>query len=267
MTHICVLQMAVWDIDFSRTKPLIKSMLIEHAIKMGISWKHFENVSLWWRRNGHGGVSNHQLHHCLLNRLFGCRSKKTPKLRVTGLCTGNSPGTGEFLAQIASNAENVSIWWRHHVKTLRLAQMAAMSQATYLDIFSWMKTVVIFIKISVPRGLPNYQWISIGFITDLTQNRQEVIPWIDKGAHRIVSAPLILGIAFKRVFCVSDFARYYNKTSSYAILIDEIGTVLHTLSRFPCNATMLCARIGIGVYKIIFGYQPIGPGKYGYNFK
>ena len=29
------------------------------------------------------------------------------------LC-GNSPWTGEFPAQMASNAENVSIWWRHH---------------------------------------------------------------------------------------------------------------------------------------------------------
>ena len=35
-------------------------------------------------------------------------------LRVTGLCAGNSPVTGEFPAQMASNAENVSIWWRHH---------------------------------------------------------------------------------------------------------------------------------------------------------
>ena len=26
-------------------------------------------------------------------------------------------GTGEFPAQMASNAENVSIWWRHHVCT------------------------------------------------------------------------------------------------------------------------------------------------------
>ena len=68
---------------------------------------------LRWRRNGHGGVSNHQPHHCLLSRLFGCRSKKTSKLRVTGLCVGNTPGTGEFPAQMASNAENVSIWWRH----------------------------------------------------------------------------------------------------------------------------------------------------------
>ena len=42
------------------------------------------------------------------------RSKKTSKLRVTGLCEGNSPGTGEFPAQMASNAENVSTWWRHH---------------------------------------------------------------------------------------------------------------------------------------------------------
>ena len=30
------------------------------------------------------------------------------------LCGGNSPVTGEFPAQRASNAENVSIWWRHH---------------------------------------------------------------------------------------------------------------------------------------------------------
>ena len=67
-----------------------------------------------WRHNGHDGISNHQPHDCLLNRLFRRRSKKTSKLRVTGLCAGNSPVTGEFPAQMASNAENVSIWWRHH---------------------------------------------------------------------------------------------------------------------------------------------------------
>ena len=53
-------------------------------------------ISLRWRHNGHDSVSNHQLHHCLRNRLVGCRSKKTSKLRVTGLCVGNSPETGEF---------------------------------------------------------------------------------------------------------------------------------------------------------------------------
>ena len=69
------------------------------------------SLSLQWRHNGRDGVSNHQ---CLPNCLFWRRSKKTSKLRVTDLCEGNSPMTGEFPAQMASNAENVSIWWRHH---------------------------------------------------------------------------------------------------------------------------------------------------------
>ena len=42
----------------------------------------------------------------LLKRLFRRRAKKTSKLRVTGLCDGNSPLTGEFPAQRASDAEN-----------------------------------------------------------------------------------------------------------------------------------------------------------------
>ena len=72
-------------------------------------------IALQWRHNGHDSVSNHQPHDCYLNRLFRRRWKKTPKLRVTGLCAENSPGTGEFPAHVASYAENVSIWWRHHV--------------------------------------------------------------------------------------------------------------------------------------------------------
>ena len=52
--------------------------------------------SLQWRHNGRDSISNHQPHHCLLNGLFRRRSKKTSKLRVTGLCAVNSPGTGEF---------------------------------------------------------------------------------------------------------------------------------------------------------------------------
>ena len=75
------------------------------------------NDLLQWRHNGHYSVSNHQPHHCLFNGLFRCRSKKTSKLRVTGLWAGNSPGTGEFPAQMTSNAENVSIWWPHHIYT------------------------------------------------------------------------------------------------------------------------------------------------------
>ena len=81
-------------------------------------------ISLHWHHNGRDSVSNHQPHDCLLNRLFRRRSKKTSKLRVTGLCVGNSPRTGEFPAQMASNAENVSIWWRHHVLSFGDTDMA-----------------------------------------------------------------------------------------------------------------------------------------------
>ena len=77
-------------------------------------WTRKEGSWLW-RHNERDSVSNHQRLYCLLKRLFRRRSKVTSKLRVTGLCAWNSPGTGEFPAQKASNAENVSIWWRHHV--------------------------------------------------------------------------------------------------------------------------------------------------------
>ena len=45
---------------------------------------------LQWRHNERHGFSNHHQHDCLLNRWFIRRPKKTPKLRVTGLCEGNS---------------------------------------------------------------------------------------------------------------------------------------------------------------------------------
>ena len=71
-------------------------------------------TKLEWRHNERDGILNHQPYECLLNHLFRHRSKKTSNLRVTGLCAGNSPMTVECTDQRARNAENVSIWWRHH---------------------------------------------------------------------------------------------------------------------------------------------------------
>ena len=84
--------------------------------------------TLKWRHNGRDGVSNHQLHDCLYNRLFRRRSKKTSKFRITGLCAGNSPVTGEFPAQNASNAEKVSIWLRHHITHMFQVTFLALGQ-------------------------------------------------------------------------------------------------------------------------------------------
>ena len=66
------------------------------------------------RHNELDAVPDRRRLHWLLNCWFKHRSKKTSKLRVTGLCVGNSPVAGEFPAQRASNAESISIWWRHH---------------------------------------------------------------------------------------------------------------------------------------------------------
>ena len=60
--------------------------------------------TLHWRHNERNGVSNHQPHECLLNRLFLSRSKETSTLRVIGLCW-EITGDRLFLAQVTSNAE------------------------------------------------------------------------------------------------------------------------------------------------------------------
>ena len=89
------------------TRVTMNNNFLSHVGRFGT------DLSLRWRHNRRHSVSNHQPHHCLLKRLFRRRSKKTSKLRVIGLCVG----TGEFPALMASKAENVSIWWRHHVSS------------------------------------------------------------------------------------------------------------------------------------------------------
>ena len=84
---------------------------------VGWWWSYSDDIfhSLQWRHNVRDGVSNHQPRDCLLKLVCRRRSKKTSKLRATGLYEGNALVTGEFTAQRVSNAENVAIWWRHQV--------------------------------------------------------------------------------------------------------------------------------------------------------
>ena len=85
----------------------------KHQSSPLLSFCHLWTITM--RNIERDGVSNHQPPcNCLLSRLFSHRSQKTSKLRVSDLCEGNSPVTGEFPAQRDSNAENVSIRWRHH---------------------------------------------------------------------------------------------------------------------------------------------------------
>ena len=89
----------------------------------------YYRTSLRWRHNGRDGVSNHQPHQCLLNRLFEYRSKKTSKLRVTGLCVGNSPGNSPHKCQSRGKCFHLMTssccWMAHHItcciSTLKLS--------------------------------------------------------------------------------------------------------------------------------------------------
>ena len=85
-------------------------VILRSVLKLKVPVSYVCGVQTWcsytlqWRHNVRGGISNHQPHDCLLHRLFRRRSKKTSKLRVTGLCAG----TGEFPSQMGSNEKNVS---------------------------------------------------------------------------------------------------------------------------------------------------------------
>ena len=128
VTRLCImgyLSNELWDLwDDSIGSTHKRELIILNVLHMELAQPSFLRlraycgISLQWRHNGHYDVSNHQPHDCLLNRLFRRRSKKTSKLLVTGLFVGNSPVTGEFPTQMASNVANASIWWRHHVEMI-----------------------------------------------------------------------------------------------------------------------------------------------------
>ena len=135
---------------------------------------------LLWRHDGHDGVSNYQPHGCLLNRLFGRRSNKTSKLRFTGLCVGNSPGIGEFLAQMTSNTENVSIWWRHH--------------ATRFSVYA--------ISCGIPYGMLQVRFTL--FHQSVQQNVTSVTHF-----HRVCRGREILRIRYRNIFNSGGFRVKY----------------------------------------------------------
>ena len=89
-------------------------------------WIHYNDVTMSAMASQITDVSN-----CWFQR----RSKKVSKLCVSGLCAGNSPVTGEFPTQKASDAENASIWWRHHVRRVNGCLFSAMKGFNHLLVF------------------------------------------------------------------------------------------------------------------------------------
>ena len=90
----------IWNVSLVyitfKTKPLpavihTRGLWIRVVMWSILQWWQKNTMPLEWRHNGHDSVSSHQPRDYLLNHLFKRRSQKTSKLRVTGLCAGNSP--------------------------------------------------------------------------------------------------------------------------------------------------------------------------------
>ena len=65
--------------------------------------------------NDRRDIWNYRSTECLFNSLFRLTTKKHQRSASLSLCQGNPPVTGGFPAQRDSNAENISIWWRHNM--------------------------------------------------------------------------------------------------------------------------------------------------------
>ena len=81
----------IWILTWLNMAPFSKLLIFFQNKCILIAGSHSKAHSLQWGHNGRDSVSNQQPHDCLLNCLFRRRSKKTSKLRVIGLCVGNSP--------------------------------------------------------------------------------------------------------------------------------------------------------------------------------
>ena len=117
------------------------------------NWTLICNAPFQWRYSERDDVSNHRHLSCLLNCLFGRRSLKTPTLRVTGLCEGNSLETGGFPSQRPSNSENVFIQRVSCQKgaTLRMADRALLAGYPRFDdvIIAPMSTLVVLLWLAM----------------------------------------------------------------------------------------------------------------------
>ena len=81
-THADTTQIRLWGYSYTHWKQSKAKQNKTHKTLL------VTKTELQWRHNERDGVSNQRRLECLLKRLFRCRSRKTSKLSVTGLCGG-----------------------------------------------------------------------------------------------------------------------------------------------------------------------------------
>ena len=143
-------------------------------------WHEFQRHNQWWprlvthicfTRPVWVKITSELCSLQLFNRLFRRRSKKTSELRVTGLCKGTSPVTGEFPAQRASNADKVLIWRRDVIMLFFTSFSSWLMQIKILQNYEIMKVRrimiwSIIIVSSIPKTVINWGRWSLGRMND-----------------------------------------------------------------------------------------------------
>ena len=173
-------------------------------------------MTLQWRNNERHGISNHRRVDCLLSRLFRRKSKKTPRPRVNDLCARNSAVTGELPAQKASNAETISIWWRHHDQSASYITVSDILRHLCLDIKSW--PFQLCYRCNFHRWsmvLARYGCLAMSMINT---------PWIDISRSQIFCSHVLLTTDVLKYPSIAQQWRYMKATANYFFMVTVCST-------------------------------------------
>ena len=111
---------------------------------------YFTTTSLQWRHNGRNGVLNHQPHGFYSTVYSGADQRKHQSSVSPAFVWGIRRSPVNSPQKMASNAVNVSIWWRHHDRGLN--KLGIIAPAKFWIEFSWMKIVVFHFQRSLFLG-------------------------------------------------------------------------------------------------------------------
>ena len=195
--------------------------------------------TLQWHHNERNGISNHQLFDGVLHRLFRRRSQKTSKLRVTGICEGNSSVTGEFPSQRASNVENVSIWWHHHVVALtKISNLIPVEGRTWAKYYySYIYVAVISHPCSAfypnVANLWQLQKTQENKITILMISNLKISKHIEAEYMNLETKPLLVQIMVWCFFIIKSFSKpiiYYWQLNPWEHISVDIWIKAQTFS-------------------------------------
>ena len=107
----------------------------------------------------------------LFNRLFRRRSKKTSKLRVTGLCAGNSPVTAQGpVTRKVFPFDDVIMWW-HWRKPLANFPVSSLVRVMGLALNTW-QCISYLISTCIKVSLPLAKRFQRRYIAPVNLNRE-----------------------------------------------------------------------------------------------